>query len=532
MRDEGFSLTKSLIFVLLLAVYTGAFVHRDVLSVDIMEARNYVTAREMVQDGNWVFPTLNGELRIAKPPLPTWITAFAFRLSGTDNNLSASRIPSALAGLVMLAGAYFISFHITGSGKSAFYSVLVLSTSYLFFYMTRKNTWDIYAQAFMTASIAAYLGALSACLPGKRMLMYALAGLFAALSFMSKGPVAFYGLLVPFLAAGFYLFRLKPVSFYGLTVFLAVAAALSLLWPLYIYFHETQSALGTAAAEASAWADRHVKPFWYYFQFPLMSGLWAVFLLPLLVPGYSSLRLGRRRAAFYLIWIFVSLILLSVIPEKKDRYLLPVIIPCALMTGEYLSLLTGKFEKKTADYIVLGLWSGISFSIAVFVFAAAAAVQVWFSPYGAVFFIIAETSGIYALILLAGSFIRREADKYIPLSAAVFCIALIVAVPAAEVFVSGKGFRVLEGLRTDAASAYDGDFYGSLSIKEIWAAGRKVRPLNEFIDNKTKKSAVFITLGELNRELLEREALSAELLKTYSTETGKQWKVYVINRKN
>ncbi|MCD8492081.1 MAG: hypothetical protein LRY51_09345, partial [Geovibrio sp.] len=145
-------------------------------------------------------------------------------------------------------------------------------------------------------------------------------------------------------------------------------------------------ALSTAAAEASAWADRHVKPFWYYLQFPLMSGLWVVFLLPLLVPGFSSARLGRRRAAFYLIWIFVSFILLSVIPEKKDRYLLPVIIPAALMIGEYVSLLTGNLKKTTADSVVLGIWSGISFSLGVFVFISAAVVQVWFAAYDSMFF--------------------------------------------------------------------------------------------------------------------------------------------------
>lgn len=531
MRDTGFTLNKSLIVLLILAVYTGAFAYRDVLSVDIMEARNYITAREMVADGNWLFPTLNGELRIAKPPLPTWITAFVFMLAGTDNDLAANRIPSAFAGLIMLAGAYFISLHVTKSKRAAFYSVIVLSTSYLFFYMTRKNTWDIYAQAFMTASIAAYCRALPAGTAGEKILMYVLAGLFAALSFMSKGPVAFYGLLVPFLAAGFYLFRLRPVSFYGLTVLVAVAAALSLLWPMYIYFHETHSALSTAAAEASAWADRHVKPFWYYLQFPLMSGLWVVFLLPLLVPGFSSARLGRRRAAFYLIWIFVSFILLSVIPEKKDRYLLPVIIPAALMIGEYVSLLTGNLKKTTADSVVLGIWSGISFSLGVFVFISAAVVQVWFAAYDNMFFLAGEALVLFSVVSLSLSFIRRETHRYIPRSVAVFCLSVIVAVPAAESFVPDKDFRILEQARAETVHAYDGDFYGDLSIKEIWAVGRKVRPVDEFIDNETRDTAVFITQGDLNGQELSSKGFSMEHLRTYSPEAGKQWNFYIVSRK-
>ena len=44
--------------------------HLDALWVNIMEARNFVTAREMLQDSNWLLTTLNGEPRYQKPPLP------------------------------------------------------------------------------------------------------------------------------------------------------------------------------------------------------------------------------------------------------------------------------------------------------------------------------------------------------------------------------------------------------------------------------------------------------------------------------
>lgn len=59
-----------------------------------MEARNMVTAREMVHDGNWLVPTMNGDLRLEKPPLPTWLTAVAEMIS--PDNLALQR---AMAGL-------------------------------------------------------------------------------------------------------------------------------------------------------------------------------------------------------------------------------------------------------------------------------------------------------------------------------------------------------------------------------------------------------------------------------------------------
>jgi 4-amino-4-deoxy-L-arabinose transferase-like glycosyltransferase len=64
----------SVLMILVICAITF-FVNNRTFTPDIMEARNIVTAREMVQDGHWMVPTMNGELRLEKPPLPTWITA-------------------------------------------------------------------------------------------------------------------------------------------------------------------------------------------------------------------------------------------------------------------------------------------------------------------------------------------------------------------------------------------------------------------------------------------------------------------------
>ena len=70
-------------------------VHLDVPNITIMEARNFIASREMIQDNHWLLPTLNGEPRYEKPPLPTWLTAISGLLFGV-NSLFALRIPAAL----------------------------------------------------------------------------------------------------------------------------------------------------------------------------------------------------------------------------------------------------------------------------------------------------------------------------------------------------------------------------------------------------------------------------------------------------
>jgi hypothetical protein len=46
------------------------FIHLSALEVDLMEARNYVPAREVGLDGAWLIPTMNGEVRGAKQQMP------------------------------------------------------------------------------------------------------------------------------------------------------------------------------------------------------------------------------------------------------------------------------------------------------------------------------------------------------------------------------------------------------------------------------------------------------------------------------
>ena len=73
------------IILLILVCFVIFFVNLDAIFVNIMEARNFTTAREMLHDGNWLLTTLNGEPRYQKPPLPTWLTAISGAVFGLKN---------------------------------------------------------------------------------------------------------------------------------------------------------------------------------------------------------------------------------------------------------------------------------------------------------------------------------------------------------------------------------------------------------------------------------------------------------------
>ncbi len=85
---------------ILLVCFVTFFVHNDAIPADLMESRNLVTAREMVNTGNYLIPTMNGELRLEKPPLPTWIAAVIEQ--AFPHNLAAQRSAAGVAATIMV----------------------------------------------------------------------------------------------------------------------------------------------------------------------------------------------------------------------------------------------------------------------------------------------------------------------------------------------------------------------------------------------------------------------------------------------
>ena len=103
-----------------------SFVNNSVIIPDIMESRNIITAREMVYDGHWMIPTMNGELRLEKPPLPTWLTAVAEMISADDIGLQ--RAMAGLASVMLVVFFYLSAVEFMHNRRYAFFSTLLLCT--------------------------------------------------------------------------------------------------------------------------------------------------------------------------------------------------------------------------------------------------------------------------------------------------------------------------------------------------------------------------------------------------------------------
>jgi 4-amino-4-deoxy-L-arabinose transferase-like glycosyltransferase len=89
-----------------------------------------------------------------------------------------------------------------------------------------------------------------------------------------------------------------------------------------------------ALEEISAWGNRHSQPIYFYAHFAIYSGIWTPAVIAGLIQPYAKKKIDRFGSyRFIIIWIILTLFVLSIVPEKKERYLLPAMIPMAIMAG-------------------------------------------------------------------------------------------------------------------------------------------------------------------------------------------------------
>lgn len=341
------------------------FVNLGAVTVDIMEARNFVTVREMLETGDWLHPTMNGILRLEKPPFPTWITALFASVFGLKS-LFLLRLPAALMSLWLLFSMNSLVKRLTQDKLLAMLSALSLAGMLYVIILGRRGMWDIYTHSFMLAAIVQFVAIAQSNRPLIRGLW---GGILFGAAFLSKGPVTLYALLFPFLVL--YVLNYHTVLHkkhrLSLFVFFLVGILVSASWFIYIYssYGATEQVL---AKEITNWHSYNVKSWYYYLKdYPVHSGVWTVILAMGLFTKYTyNKSRDRKNYLFFWCWAVSSVLLLSIIPEKKVRYLLPTFIPAAFLVASYFYYLICDFNnrKEKVDTIILKIHTSIFVGVA------------------------------------------------------------------------------------------------------------------------------------------------------------------------
>jgi len=298
--------------------------------LDPDEGRNAQVALEMVRDGHWLPPTLEGEVRYQKPPLYYWLVASSFLAIGPGE--FSARLPSALAALLGVVITLLLGTRLWGREKGLM-AALILATSLIYVAYAHIVIFDMLLTLFILASLYFLWKAMEE----ERRLDWALASFLMALAFLTKGPIGVGIPLMAFLPLLLYRYLINkektsiPLLLVVL-VFLVTAAppfiGAEMRDPGYCYrFFWVENVLRYLTPRF-----HRQEPFYYYLPVILIGLLpWTLFLPNALKRTRNLWHLYPQRILFLAAWILVPTLFFTFSKAKMPHYILPTFPAWALL---------------------------------------------------------------------------------------------------------------------------------------------------------------------------------------------------------
>ena len=447
------------------------FFNLGVLPVSIMEARNFNVAREMLTENNWLLTTMNAIPRYEKPPFPAWFTTMFSQFD--IKSVFLYRLPTSIVATLGVLFSYYLFKSLAKTKKIALIASLVLSTSFYYIAIRFEAPSDTYTHAFMIAGLLFLTKAIQSST--KSLLYNFLAILGIGISVLSKGPVSLYALFLPFIIAYFIAYSSSKKAIIISISTLLFGIALGASWYLYVQFLDPKVLNQIANEETSNWSSYNVRPFYYYWSFFIQSGIWTVpALISLAYPYFKSKVDNKKLYKFSWLWTVLAVILLSAIPEKKSRYLVPVLFPLALNLAQVLLY---QFRTKKLDIvsrIAMKFHYVLIFCIGISVVAIPLIIEVRTTSFWIWYYtLVALMFAISAVIFF----------NYSPLKSKVLFVSnilLIMVVTSVGVYgiqflKQNDKYNTLTSAELQSSSLY---YYKSMQPEVIWDSNRVSQPLD------------------------------------------------------
>jgi len=311
------------------------------------EGSNAEAAREMVESGDWITPTLNGIPRFAKPVFTYWLGAGSYWAFGVSE--FTARLPSALFGIALVLMQYAFASRILGP-TIGFRAALILLLNLEILAIGRMVLTDMVMMCCTTLSIFCFF--LAASHPdGKGKNTHWYWGFYAGmgLAMLTKGPV---GILIPLLAVVPYLWltrRWREVlrecrPFAGTLVMLAIAAP---WYSAMFILHGSgyaDSARGDTLTRFFSIIGGHGGTVLFYIPILLLGFFpWSGFLPAALVQalrGSRSIHLPLSPATIHrhllilcAVWIVAVFIFFSLSATRLPHYIAPLFPAAAILVA-------------------------------------------------------------------------------------------------------------------------------------------------------------------------------------------------------
>ena len=319
------------------------------------EARYAQIAKEMVDSGDFVNPTLLGIKHFHKPPLTYYITSIGFKLFGI--NEFGARFFMQVALIFQLILVFLIAQILYKNKKIAFVASLIYLSFPLVLISVRNLTTDAFLTTFILATIYFWLQYRNHQKPPYLYLFY----LFLGLIFETKGPV---GLLIPitFIITTKIIFKEKIQhslhQYLGFLLFVIISISWFILLfnsnsGLLNYFINHQIIDRVAVDKFN-----RSEPFWYYLLLGPLVGFPMFFLLFADFKSYFLSIFRQQTIERSLVISFlVFLTVLSLSTSKLILYALPLYSILALLLANKLHKASERWLNNLLKiyYIFLGL---------------------------------------------------------------------------------------------------------------------------------------------------------------------------------
>ena len=363
-QESFISPSKAWMLGLLCAVWvtTGLLGH-DPWKPD--EAHSFGLVYHILLGGDWVIPTLAGESYMDNPPL-FYLTAALFAklfsplLALHDGARLASGFYTTLT--LLLTGLASRELFGVGRGWSA---VIILIGCLGMLVRAHQLITDLALLAGCAMMMYGF-----AVSPRRPLRAGALLGCGTGIGFMSKGFIA--PVLFLLISALLLLFRAWRTRSFVSTLGIAVLFALPwlLVWPLLLYLRSPQLfAEWLGMVNVSRWVDyahSGLSSNWFYYLKILPWFAWPALPLAAWTVWWARRKiLHEQEYQLLLVSFSVMLVTLSLSPNIKEVYALPMLLPLALLaTAGLPTLRRGAanaldwFGIMTFGFIVILLWWG------------------------------------------------------------------------------------------------------------------------------------------------------------------------------
>ena len=320
------------------------------------EGRNAEAGREMFASGDFVTPTFNGELRVAKPVFVYWLMTMSYHVFGV--NEFAARFPSALFGVALIVMHYLFLTRLRGP-TVGLYGALMLLLNIEVLALGRMAITDSVLIFFTTLSLYSFWLGLHEPGAGRHWMWGFYVGM--ALATLTKGPVGF---AVPLITAILYLVATRRWQlFWDRGVPLAGTLLFSILaGPWYTAMFLIHGDAYTSEAKVHtvgrflAPMEGHGVGWWFYFPVLLLGFYpWSSFLPAGLYRAYVSWREFRSEQTqgvapsvsvtaegsqdeldwFMGVWIVGVFIFFSLSSTRLPHYIGPLFPACAILAASY-----------------------------------------------------------------------------------------------------------------------------------------------------------------------------------------------------